>query len=75
MLFKSEQLNDLKQLDLKVKGTIGDQSSGVAVTSSTSNSNIAMDAANAAATKASNENLYDEYRRRLELIKKVKPIK
>ncbi len=73
-------MNDLKQLDFKAKGTIGVNNTNnnindmPVVSSSTSNSNLATEAANNAAKK-STENLYDEYRRRLELIKKVKPIK
>ena len=70
-------MNDLKQLDLKVKSalTSDNTTSGGGISSSTSNNNLAVDAAaNQAATKASNENLFDEFRRRLAIIKKVNPI-
>ena len=67
----------MKQLDLKAKQAIGGESpSNLGVqqsTASTSNSNLNVGADSTA--KLSTENLYDEYRRRLELIKKVKPIK
>ena len=69
-------MNDLKQLDLKVKSALtSDNTTSGGISSSTSNNNLAVDAAaNQAATKASNENLFDEFRRRLAIIKKVNPI-
>ena len=76
-IFKTEQLNDLKQLDSKVKLTDNATNGGGGISSSTSNNNLNNDstANSASVTRASNENLFDEYRRRLELIKKTKPIK
>ncbi len=53
------------------------KTNGDGFTASTSNNNLNSESTtnSSSVTKASNENLYDEYRRRLELIKKVKPIK
>lgn len=61
--------------------SIASKGSGDSPAISTSNSNL--DGANTdsllnnqtQANKVSTENLYDEYKRRLELIKKIKPIK
>ncbi len=67
---KADPINDMRQLDLKVKNIIDSPNAGSNVSQSATTTT-----ANDATATTKTDNLYDEYRKRLEQIKKIKPIK
>lgn len=74
---ESDQLNDLKALDMKAKNFNENSTSSSNLNSLNLQQNESTPATAAPSTEysqMSSENLYDEYKRRLELIKKLKPV-
>ncbi len=73
----------MRQLDLKAKNIMESPNTNGSSSTITSSSAATAatthlttnDATNGSSTKQSTDNLYDEYRKRLEQIKKVKPLK
>jgi cytoskeleton-associated protein 5 len=70
---ESDQISDLKSLDLKAKNLSDNSASNTNLTQFQQSTANNIDSSSSNLPPA--ENLYDEYKRRLELIKKIKQVK